>query len=1135
MSVQNVSSTSRKSLHQPRPRSAKCTVVAALLLFGGVTGNSPAQKPKDDMQAAFFEPPQTARPQVWWHWMSGNVSEEGAALDLAWMRRIGIGGVHIFSGSLMEPTVVSPPVPFMSPMWKQTFGSMVTKARQYGMDVTIAGSPGWSETGGIWVAPEDAMKKYVWSETTVEGGVPIRGSLTQPPSITGPYQAVRRKVSNHVAVELTHDVYRDAAVVAFPTPKALHASASPEVTSNSQQFDPALTRSHGTSSPLLLAPGTDDASVYVQFAYPTDVTLHALTIGLSVPADVEIQAADDNRQFHTVLQVPADRTEQPSPQATLSFPALRAKLMRAVLTPVAPIALPGMPKGMTPGRAKTISLTYISFNTVDRINHFEAKAGFASTVDFSAVKTPDASRDGVVRSKDIVDLTSKIRADGSLDWTPPSGQWTILRFGYSLTGQTNAPAEVAATGLEVDKLDPALVRTYMEHYLDLYQDASGGRLGQAGVQNVLTDSWEAGVQNWTPTMLAQFKSRRGYDLTPYLPALAGWVVDDANTSDRFLWDFHHSLKEMLADDHYGTIATIMHEHGMGYYTEAEGDYPRAIGDGMTMKSRADIPTGEFWYRNFSTEPGQPPLRADLDESASVAHIYGKKYAASESLTVGAISDPWSFSPAMLKPIIDEIFAHGINRILLHESHHQPFVDKKPGLTLGIFGQYLNRNDTWAEQAKPWTDYLARTSFLLQQGRFVADVAFFYGEDRSLSEIYLHRFNADVPQGYAYDYVNPEALLTLLSVRNGRLVTPSGMSYRALYLPSYVDRLTLPALEKIRQLAAAGATIVGAKPKGGLGLADDDRKVQDIVEEVWGESAGSVVTAHRLGAGRVYGTTDLASALRDENIQPDIAVAAAHQDSSIMAVHRHTNERDIYFVSNQRDRGEPVSIRYRLAGMAPEVWHPEDGSVTPVSYNSDAHGVTVSLDMKPYEAVFVVFHRTSVRTLHVPPVHLRELQTLSGPWNITFEPGRGAPAAARFSTLQAWNESPDLGIRYFSGHATYTQTLTVPASALKHGSRLLLDLGEVHEVAEVSVNGSAPIIVWHGPYTADITNFLREGSNRVSITVTNLWPNRLIGDKQPGGATYTYAPQSSYRANSPLLPSGLLGPVRLVASSRSNTR
>ena len=770
-------------------------------------------------------------------------------------------------------------------------------------------------------------------------------------------------------------------------------------------------------------------------------------------------------------------------------------------------------------------LTRVAFHTVDRINRFEAKAGFTSTFDFSRWPTPRVDASGIVDSKEVIDLTSHLHADGTLDWTPPAGHWTVLRFGYSLTGQTNAPAENPATGLEVDKLDPSLVRNYMEHYLGLYRDASGDKLGDAGVQNVLTDSWEAGVQNWTPSMLAQFKERRGYDAIGYIPALAGWVVDGANASDRFLWDFHRTLKDMLADNHYGTLARVMHEHHMGYYTEAEGDYPRAIGDGMTMKSRSDIPTGEFWYRPFSTDPGQPPLQADLEESASVAHVYGKRYAAAESLTVGAFSDPWSFSPAMLKPVADEIFAHGINRILLHESHHQPFLEKKPGLELGLFGQYFNRNDTWAEQAKPWVDYLARTSFMLQQGQYVADVAYFYGEDRNLSEIFLHRFNTEVPAGYAYDYINPEALMKLLTVRGGRIVTPSGMSYRVLYLPPYVDRLTLPALQKLRDLVSAGAILAGSKPIGGLGLSDDDRQIREIANMLWGNDERQT-TAHSLGAGRVYRTSNLADVLKAEGVRPDIKIENSRPESKIMTLHRHAPGRDIYFISNQRNQPEDLTLETRTPGEAPEIWHAETGKSELASFHGAGNTVDTTVHLAPDEAIFLVFRPARNRSASIPALQRSLLRSLTAPWSVQFESGRGAPASASLPTLLPWNESADPGIKYFSGHATYTQTLTLPSSFRKPHHRVLLNLGEVREIAEVSVNGSAWQTAWHGPYEFDVTDKLKSGRNTVSIRVTNLWPNRLIGDKQPGATKHTYAPQSPYGASSTLLRSGMMGPVNL---------
>jgi hypothetical protein len=1097
-----------------------------LLIVSAGTPRLLAQARPDAVRQGFENPPQTARPQVWWHWMNGNVSREGAELDLAWLKRMGIGGVHIFSGALLEPTVVSPPVPFMSPVWKETFKAMTAEARQAGMDVTIAGSPGWSETGGTWVAPEDAMKKYVWSETAVEGGLPFTGKLNVPPSVTGPFQGLKRKHSDHIPLELDHDVYRDSVVVAFPTPTAARAGLAPTITSNARQFDLGLTQPYGLAAPDQFPIGADGSPPYIQASYSQPVSVRALTIGLYAPADLEIQAADDAGTFHTILKVPADRSEAPSPQTTFTFPATRTKLVRAIFTPVTPLPFPGM-KGLTPAKPKNISLTYIAFHTTDRVNHFEAKAGFASTVDFGNVPTPEADREGVIASQSVLDLTSRLRPDGSLNWTPTLGNWTVLRVGYSLTGQTNAPAEASATGLEVDKLDSSLVRKYMEHYLTLYDDASGGKLGASGVQNVLTDSWEAGVQNWTPSILAQFKDRRGYDATSYLPVLAGWVVNDAKTSDRFLWDFHRSLKDMVADDHYGTLASVMHEHHMGYYTEAEGDYPRSIGDGMTMKSRSDIPTGEFWYRAFSTDPGQPPLRADLEESASVAHVYGKKYAASESFTVGAFSDPWSFSPAMLKPVADEIFARGTNRILLHESHHQPFVDKRPGLELALFGQYFNRNETWAEQAKPWVDYLARTSFLLQQGQYVADVAYFYGEDRNLSELYLHRFNTDVPKGFSYDYINPEALLKLLFVKNGKLVTPSGMTYRVLYLPSYVDRLTLPALNKIRHLVKAGAVIVAAKPKGGLGLLDDDQKFHSMADQIWGSGSQESASPHAYGTGRIYATNDLASALRAETLRPDIQITAKHPDSNIMTVHRHTRDQDIYFLSNQRNEGEDVELTFRLQGMAPELWRAEDGSVSPVNFKTSADGTTVPMHMEPNEAMFLVFRRSSLHSRNVPTIQTVTLQSVTGPWELQFPADSGAPPTASFPELTPWNESANPGIKYFSGRATYTTTVFIPSSSLHSGHRVLLDLGEVRELAEVSANGSAPTILWHGPYVCDLTGKVKPGENHIAISITNLWPNRLIGDKQPGATKHTYAPQSPYGPNSPLLRSGLLGPVKLV--------
>jgi len=626
-------------------------------------------------------------------------------------------------------------------------------------------------------------------------------------------------------------------------------------------------------------------------------------------------------------------------------------------------------------------------------------------------------------------------------------------------------------------------------------------------------------------MRDQFRKRRGYDLVPWLPVLAGRVIGSSEESERFLGDYRQTLKDMLADNHQGVLGRAAHVRGMTYYTEVQGDSPRTIADGMTLKARSDIPTAEYWYRPFTAGPGQYILKADMDEAASAAHVYGKAIAAAEALTVAALYDPWSFSPRMLKPVADEIFAHGINRILYHESHHQPLTDKMPGLFLGLFGQFFNRNETWAEDAKPWTDYLARTSQMLQEGLPVADVAFFYGEERNLSELYEHRPNTAVPAGYSFDYINPEALLTLLSVKNGRIVTPGGMSYSVLYIPGEVRRFSLPVLRKLDQLVTDGATIVAAKPIGTLGLVSGNGEARRIIRRLW-DVRGRWTGRGR--AGRVDASGDLAAALVARGAKPDVTFGGTQTDSHLLTVHRRSRDADIYFVSNQRDRAESVEASFRITGKVPELWRAETGSAEPLGYSLAGDRVMTQLELQAHDAVFVVFRHAADQPARSVPKPLRTiLATIEGPWDVTFEEGRGAPPAATFDKLLSWPQSTDRGIRYFSGAATYHKALEVDPAWLKRGRRIELDLGDVRELAAVSMNGKLVSTVWHAPYRVDLSDYLQPGSNRLEIRVVNLWPNRLIGDRQPGAVRVAFAPQSSYRADSPLLPSGLLGPVRLV--------
>jgi hypothetical protein len=1103
-------------------------VLAALLMS---PWTSQARAGDNPLAAGFVQPPAAAKPRVWWHWMEGNVTPEGARLDLEWMQRIGVGGVHVFSGGgFGEPKLVDTPLPFMSAGWRQVFRQSLLSAHGAGMEVGIAGSPGWSQTGGVFVPPADGMKKYVWSETRLKGGAGGGALLAAPPIAVGPFQGLAGKSA---AKELTGPVYADALVVAFPTSGLEIGELAPRLSASDPGAELAKLKPAAEKAGARLPLGPD-GSAWVEARFDQPTLLSAVTLSIANGVQVAVQAADQDGGWRDLTRqtlVAPSGVEHPAPQQTLAFPATRAQRFRVAFTLLAASPpLPGLPPSMarTPPRPTALTLDGLVFSASPRVNRFEAKAGFQTSIDPDVTPTPAAGPSGVIAARQVLDLTSKLAPDGRLDWTPPKGDWTVLRFGWTLTGQTNGPAEASATGLEVDKLDPAAVQRYADNYLGLYDEASGGRLGAAGVNALITDSWEAGFQNWTPGLLAEFKARRGYDPTSFAPVLAGRVVDSAEASERFLWDYRLTLKELLADAHYSVLAKAAHDRGMTYYTEASGDNPRVLGDGMTLKGRSDIPTAEFWYRDFASGPDQLSLRADLQEAASAAHVYGKPLAAAESLTVAGGQDPWSFSPAMLKPVADRIFALGINRILLHESRQQPLVDAKPGLTLAIFGQYFNRNETWAEDAAPWLTYLARTSYMLQQGRYIADVAYFYGEDRTLSERFRRQANTDVPRGYAYDYVNREALLTLLSVKDGRVITPSGMSYRVLFAPAYVDHLTLPVLEKLRELVKAGAVLVAPRPVGGLGLAADDTQVSAVAAELWG--AGPIATSGRAyGAGRIYAS--LEQALQGEKITPDQQLLGA-PGAELLSLHRRTSQADIYFVSNQKDRSEDVRAFFRVEGKAPEIWRATNASVAPVSFTARDGGTEVPLRLEPHEAVFVVFNKdTGAKTFSAPAAVETLVTQVGGPWNLSFGPGLAAPASTTVTDLASWTRSPDPAMRYYSGSATYTTDLKVSKRAMRKGQRLVLDLGQVKELASVSVNGKDVGLAWAPPYRVDVTQALRPGRNEIAVRVVNLWRNRLIGDKQSGAKPVTFAPMAFYGSDAPLFDSGLLGPVRLVSEAQ----
>ena len=716
--------------------------------------------------------------------------------------------------------------------------------------------------------------------------------------------------------------------------------------------------------------------------------------------------------------------------------------------------------------------------------------------------------------------------DGTLNWTPPAtgGNWKIVRFGYSLTGKQNHPASPEATGLEVDKLDARAVKDYFENYLNQYKDATGGLMGARGLQYVITDSYEAGQATWTPNMAEEFQQRRGYSLVPWMPVLTGVIIKSADESEKFLWDFRKTIAELITENHYDQLTGILAKYGLKRYTESQENGRVFIADGMDVKRSAAIPMSAMWTAGGSSTN---MAQADIRESASVAHIYGQNLVAAEALTAsGWNGTAWSYYPGNLKPTADLALASGLNRFVIHTSVHQPLDDKIPGVSLGPFGQWFTRHETWAGYAKSWTDYLARSAYMLQQGKFIADIVYYYGEDNNITGLFGRKL-PDIPEGYNYDFINPDALINLLTVENGKLATPSGMSYHLLVLDSNARKMSLPVLRKISSLVRSGAVISGVMPEMPAGRKDDESEFRRLVKEIWGGEPGSSTPT-----GKVYTEMTIREVLDDLKIQPDFQYTKTHDSLRLLYVHRKLEDGDIYWVNNRSNTNQIVEVTFRVSGKTPQIWHPVTGKSSPASYTI-ANGVTkVWLNLTPNDAVFVVFIVPATKTsVTLPVLEEKVIMTIGGSWNVKFQPNRGAPTSATFAKLTSFTENSDRGIKYFSGTATYSKTINMSSGSFSKGNKIWIDLGNVKNLAEVNVNGKPLGIVWKQPFRVDVTNLLKPGENKVVIKVTNLWVNRLIGDMQPGMThkiTFTSFPL--YTADSKLQPSGLLGPVKIISVS-----
>ena len=1080
-----------------------------LCVLGSLASCQNAKVTKEKLYNAFQNPPSEAQPRVWWHWMNGNITKDGISKDLQWMKRSGIAGFMNFDAGMATPQIVPERLIYMTPGWKDAFAFATSLADSLGLEMSVASAPGWSFTGGPWVKPKDGMKKLVWRELWVKGGTTFDAALPEPYKVIGKYQNIP------LHANAREDYYEDIAVLAYKLPEkeVPMSELKPKISSNAGSFTLEQLTDGDLASSQPLHAGRNGVS-WIQYQFRDLQTIKAVTVvdgrvrsqwGAPVETSSKYLAVSNNGvNFSKVLDIP----NSSALAQTVSFEPVTGRYFRVVFRNNEVNS-----QNSSASRQVGIRPTMISelvLHPVTKINHAEEKAGFASPADLQRYDTP--STKDAVRLENVVDLTEKVK-DGKLTWQVPEGYWKIVRFGYSLTGKENHPAPPEATGLEVDKMDARAVKDYFEHYISMYMDASKGMMGKRGVQFMLTDSYEAEQETWTPLMKEEFEKRRGYSLLPWLPVLTGDIVNSAGESERFLWDWRKTIGELVVENHYDQLTEILKPYHMGRYSESQENGRVYLADGMEVKRTATYPMSAAWTPNNMGASTPTMSQADIRESASVAHVYGQNINAAESLTAyGLEGNAWSFYPGNLKPIADMEIASGLNRFVIHTSPHQPVDDKIPGLGLGPFGQWFDRHDTWAEHAKSWTDYLGRSCYLLQQGKFVADILYYYGEDNNITGLFGGEL-PKIPSGYNYDFVNADALTHLVGVKKKMLTTPSGMSYKVLFLDKNVKRMSLTVLRKIAELAKKGAVICGTKPEIPASLLDSQKEFNDLINQIWNSNRPNVYDE----------AVSLQEALQSQGIQPDVALV----DGSIRFVHRTLPTAEIYWVNNSSNQAKHVELSFRVSDKLPEVWHPETGEKEAVSYKMLDDRTVVALDLVQQDAVFVIFSgKAKEREVVLPKLEKKEVLAIDGSWNVSFQEKRGAPQSIVMEQLTDFSLSKDAGVKYFSGTANYQKEFEVPDSLYNADATYYLDLGEVRNMAEVFVNGQNMGFFWKSPYIVPVTS-LQKGKNELEIKVTNQWVNRLIGDVQPDAKDkITYTAMQFYAADAPLLPSGLLGPVRL---------
>lgn len=1050
-----------------------------------------------EIEKNFKDIPGEVQTSVYWYWISDNISKEGVIKDLEAMKKVGINRAFIGNIGLGPNDIPYGNVKLLSDEWWDIMHTALKKATELDIEIGIFNGPGWSQSGGPWVTPGQSMRYLAVSELSVTGPLALSTKLEKP---DGDFQDVK--------------------VLAFPYDKSLLPlnSAIAKIKSTPQIRDISY-----------IADGNPDTginfesfgTVTVDFENPEPYVLRSISVLPTrhpINADIELLVKDSNGQYNTVRKFNINRTNasvqvgfNPYGPVVMAVPETESKDFRVIFTNanqncgIAELSL----------SAETLEERYVE-KTLGKM--FQSPLPYWH--EYMWDKQPETgNKSSLVDPAKIIDITRYMDKDGNLEWKVPEGDWKIIRSGMVPTGTRNSPASAEGEGLEIDKMSKKHVAAHFDAFMgEIIRRIPAEDRKTWNV--IVQDSYEVGGQNWTDGFVEDFKKRYNYDPVPFIPAFSGYVVGSRDITDRFLWDLRRLVADKVAYDFVGGFREAGSKHGLKTWLENYGHWGFP-GEFLQYGGQSDEIGGEFWSEG---------TLGDIENKAasSCGHIYGKKKIFAESFTAGGAH--FARYPELLKQRGDRFFTEGINSTLLHVYVHQPYEDKNPGMN-AWFGNEFNRKNTWFYDMDIFLRYLKRCNYMLQQGTYVADVAYFIGEDAPKMTGVC---DPALPKGYSFDYINAEVLMTRAKVKDGYIVLPDGMKYKVLVLPRQ-ETMRPELLKKISQLVNDGAVVLGPAPTRSPSYENypaADNEVKQLAASLWKGVDGINTRYAKTGKGMITSGMEMQELFDMLKIIPDFRTG---QDDPVLFIHRTQKDGDMYFLSNQSGQTISINPEFRIEGKIPELWDPLTATVRKLKAYTVKDGKTIlPLKLEPTESAFIVFREPSKESpggdVNINYPAPEPVQPVVSPWTVTFDSKmRGPVKPVVMNTLQDWTLSDNDSIKYYSGTAVYKNNVTL-ANIAKDKS-YYLDLGKTMVMAKVSVNGKYAGGVWTAPWRVEISNYINEGENSIEISVVNNWVNRLTGDSMlPEDQRQTWCPVNPYNKDSGLQSSGLLGPVSVYTIS-----